>query len=188
MVLPKIEDWKAPWEVDLKEGDDPKEKLDLDKLKRFVHGVLGDKERIQETAATTKSELDKLEAEKVAAARKDESDVDRLTRERDEAIKKAEKAGETSIETLKLRVAIKKGLNEAQTKRLVGTTQEELEADADELLESWGPAKTDDEPDDSLLDKAPRRRPRSLGDPEGGAGSVNVEEAADAFIAGRSVL
>jgi len=188
MVLPKIEDWKAPWEVDLKEGDDPKEKLDLDKLKRFVHGVLGDKERIQETAATVTTERDALKAEKDAKAREGESEVDRLTRERDEAIRKANEAPKDDPEKLRLQVALDKGLTGSQAKRLVGSTKEELEADADELLSTWGPAKTDDEPDDSLLDKAPRRRPRSLGDPEGGAGSVNVEEAADAFIAGRSVL
>lgn len=35
-------------------------------------------------------------------------------------------------------VALSKGLTEAQAKRLIGTTQEELEADADELLSTFG--------------------------------------------------
>jgi hypothetical protein len=62
----------------------------------------------------------------------------------EEARKAAE--GETAkatSELLKLRVAMRKGLTEAQTKRLVGTTEEELEADADELLESFGGSTED---------------------------------------------
>src|SRR5512142_2042771 len=43
----------------------------------------------------------------------------------------------TKAELLRLRVAMKKGLTDAQAKRLVGTTEEELEADADELLSSF---------------------------------------------------
>ena len=39
---------------------------------------------------------------------------------------------------------MRKGLTEVQAKRLVGATEEELEADADELLESFGGAKETD--------------------------------------------
>jgi hypothetical protein len=41
-------------------------------------------------------------------------------------------------ELMRLRVAMRKGLTEAQAKRLVGETEEELEADAEELLASFG--------------------------------------------------
>lgn len=40
-------------------------------------------------------------------------------------------------------VALNKGLTEAQAKRLIGTTKEELEADADELLDSFKPNDDD---------------------------------------------
>ena len=189
MKLPKLEDWKAPWEVDLKEGDDPKEALDLDKLKRYTHGLLGDKERLQTNLETVTTERDTLKTEKDAKEREGETEVQRLTRERDEAIRKANEAPKTDPAALRLQVALDKGLTSLQAKRLVGTTQEELEADADELLKAWGPAATDDgEPDDSLLSKAPQRRPRTQGDPEHDKSSVNVEEAANAFVQGRSVL
>lgn len=41
-------------------------------------------------------------------------------------------------------VALSKGLTASQAKRLVGDTQEELEADADELLSTFKPADGDD--------------------------------------------
>lgn len=46
----------------------------------------------------------------------------------------------TASNLLRLEVAAAKGLTPAQAKRLVGTTKEELEADADEILEAF-PAK-----------------------------------------------
>ena len=53
-------------------------------------------------------------------------------------------------ELLRLRVAMRKGLTEAQAKRLTGATEEEMEADADDLLASFGgdkkPADTDGKP------------------------------------------
>ena len=45
-----------------------------------------------------------------------------------------ERATAAERESARLRVALKKGLTEAQVRRLVGDTEEELEADADELL------------------------------------------------------
>ena len=51
-------------------------------------------------------------------------------------------ATDAKQELARLRVAMRKGLTEAQAKRLIGATEEELEADADELLESFGGDKT----------------------------------------------
>jgi len=50
-------------------------------------------------------------------------------------------AASSQGELLRLRVAMRKGLTETQAKRLIGATEEELEADADELLESFGGEK-----------------------------------------------
>lgn len=60
----------------------------------------------------------------------------------------AEKEARTQseAEALRLRVAQAKGLTEAQARRLQGATREELEADADDLLETFGGKKDENEP------------------------------------------
>ncbi len=62
---------------------------------------------------------------------------------------------------LKAEVAAEKGLTPAQARRLSGTTKEELEDDADDLIEAFPapPAKGDDEDDDPVVGKAKDRRP-----------------------------
>lgn len=57
---------------------------------------------------------------------------------RAEAAEKAAEAAE--MRAIRLEIAAEKGLTPAQAKRLVGTTREELEADASELLETFKPA------------------------------------------------
>lgn len=190
MKLPKFEDFKAPWENDLKEGDDPNEvEIDRTKLKRYIYNVLTDKEKAQDKVETLTTERDEAVTKLTEKEREGESETEKLKRERDEAVKKAEKAGEVSVETLKLRVALKKGLTETQAKRLVGSTQEELEADADELLKDFGATSkaSDDEDDDDDGDEAPRVTPRSKtrnpGDPAGESPNWDPDKAADAYFA-----
>ena len=54
-----------------------------------------------------------------------------------------QRAQEAELRALRLEVAADKGLTPAQARRLVGTSKEELEADADELLDTFG-ARSDD--------------------------------------------
>jgi len=68
----------------------------------------------------------------------DKSEVQKLSEQAAEADKVAAHA---RSEALRLRVALRLGLTEAQAKRLVGETEEELEADAEELLASFGQKK-----------------------------------------------
>ncbi len=76
----------------------------------------------------------------------EKSEIDRAK----EAITAAEKrAAEAESKALRAEIAAERGLTLSQAKRLIGTTREELEADADELLEAFKPA---DEP-------KPSRRP-----------------------------
>lgn len=63
------------------------------------------------------------------------SEVERLT---DRATAAEKLAGETEARALRLEIAHDKGLTPAQSKRLVGSTREELEADAEEILETFG--------------------------------------------------
>ena len=55
------------------------------------------------------------------------------------------RAGLAEMEAARLRIALSKGLTETQAKRLIGSTTEELEADADELMSSFAPQTVDTE-------------------------------------------
>lgn len=122
------------------------------------------------TPPATQAELNKIIADRVArerakfgdygdlkqkAAKFDELDQaskteqERLT-ERATAAEK--RAAELEIRALRLEVAAENGLTTAQAKRLVGETREELEADAKELLDTFKPASSDDEPRESVTD------------------------------------
>lgn len=50
----------------------------------------------------------------------------------------------STLEAARLRVALRKGLTETQAKRLVGDSEEDLEADADELMATFAPPESDD--------------------------------------------
>lgn len=75
---------------------------------------------------------------------RDKSDLEKLAEERN-----AEKARADQLElrATKLEIAAEKGLTPAQAKRLVGETREELEADAQELLDTFKPASNDESPE-----------------------------------------
>lgn len=79
-------------------------------------------------------------------------------------------------EAAKLRVALRKGLTEVQARRLVGDTEEDLEKDADELLESFAPAEGGP--------AAPARRPKERLKP-GAANDSEPEETDPRKLAAR---
>lgn len=102
---------------------------------------------------------------------RDKSDGEKLSGKLAEAEKRAEAA---EAKALRYEVALNRKLSATQAKRLVGATKEELEADADELLESFKPAERDagDEDDEDDADDpkpSPSNRPtpslRGGGDP-----------------------
>lgn len=75
------------------------------------------------------------------------------------------RATEAERDAARLKVALKKGLTEAQAKRLLGDTEEELEQDADELLASFKPEEGENEGEEGENEpegekKEPRRRPK----------------------------
>lgn len=107
----------------------------------------------------------KAEARKWEARAKENKDAATRLKELEDAQKSEEQRLKdriaeletASLEAARLRVALRKGLTETQAKRLVGTTDEELEADADELLASF---KTDNpEPEGSGRRPKERLRP-----------------------------
>ena len=105
-------------------------------------------------------DADKSELEKVAA----------------KAAEAEQRAVEAEARALRLEVAAAKGLTPSQAKRLIGSTQEELEADADEILADFAAAK---KPADSLPSR-PRPKKGGASDPDPGD-LKGKERAAAAF-------
>lgn len=97
--------------------------------------------------------------------------VDRDKTEAQKLADRAEAAEKRAVEVegraLRLEVASEKGLTPAQAKRLVGSTREELESDADELLTTFKPAETADSTEAvaASLDLGTRGTATAAGDP-----------------------
>lgn len=97
------------------------------------------------------------------------ADQDRADADKTEAEKRAAaeaRADAAELKSLKFEVGAEKGLNAKQAARLVGSTRDELEADADELLANFpaaAPTKATPKPDPSQGPKNPAQpRARSL--------------------------
>lgn len=88
-------------------------------------------------AKTNKDAADKL----AALEDSKKTETEKLT---ERATAAETRAAEAESKALRLEVAAAKGLTQAQAKRLVGSTQAELEADADELLASFGTTPSGD--------------------------------------------
>lgn len=145
-------------------GDTPPDPAELDKWKSLArkHEEQAKKnaeaaKRLSELEASQKTEQEKL--------------TDRLT-------ELESTARSSTLEAARLRVALRKGLTETQAKRLVGETVEELESDADELLESFKtPA--------SALPRKPTERLRGGAEPEAGLEETDPAKLADQIRAAR---
>ncbi len=121
-------------------------------------GDAGDDGAKQFTPISSQDELDRIVRGRLARQKEQFSGYDEYKRKAEEFDKLAESqkteaqklqdaatlaqrnATEAEQRAMRLEVAMEKGLTTAQAKRLVGATKEELEADADELLESFKPA------------------------------------------------
>ena len=95
------------------------------------------KDRVLADLRAEREKRQALEAKLREHDDKDKSESERLTARLADAEKRATDA---ESKALRFEVASAKGLTHAQAKRLVGSTKDELEADADELLETFGGA------------------------------------------------
>lgn len=146
--VPSLKDFRAPWESETGEAE-----IDKDKLKKFIHNLITDKAKAQdardeevEKAKAIETERDELKETLDSKDPDASKKIAKAERERD-AAKEAAKAADLRAD--RLEVAMDKGLTPAQAKRLQGETKEELEADADEILELFGkPSEKDPEDDD----------------------------------------
>ena len=103
---------------------------------------------------------------------RDKTEAERISERLAEAEKRA-------LDADRLEIALEKGLTKSQAKRLVGSTREELEADAEELLADLG--VDDDKPSTS---RRPQERLRPGAAPE--AEPVkSPQELADAVVKAR---
>jgi hypothetical protein len=80
------------------------------------------------------------------------------------------KAEQRALDAARYEVALEKGLTRAQAKRLVGSTPQELEADADELLSTFGSSGPRRPVGDA--DQGPRDTPPAPTDPKSLADAV----------------
>ncbi|WP_432111372.1 hypothetical protein [Streptomyces sp. YPW6] len=99
--------------------------------------ALAEERRARREAETRLKELEPIAAKAKQLEDAKKSEAEKLTEKLSAAETRAQAAEDRAM---RLEVAAKKGLTQAQAKRLVGTTPEELEADADELLASFGGA------------------------------------------------
>lgn len=91
---------------------------------------------------------------------RDKGDTERMA---DKAAAAEKRAAEAEARSARLEVALDKGLTATQAKRLVGSTRDELEADADDLMASFKPAES--KPDGEPSDDKPDTRPSPSGRP-----------------------
>lgn len=71
----------------------------------------------------------------------EDADKSESEKAKEEAAREKKRADEAEARLVRLEVGAEKGLTPSQARRLVGSTREELEADADELLEAFGGSK-----------------------------------------------
>ena len=101
-----------------------------------------DAERREKRAAEKRA--NEAEARLKEIEDRDKSEAQKLADRADAAERRA---AELEARTLRLEVAAEKGLTPGQAKRLVGKTREEIEADADDLLETFKATPTTPRPD-----------------------------------------
>jgi hypothetical protein len=165
--LGPFENFRAPWESETGEDESP----NPEKLKKYLYNLLLDKATAQdardETAEKVTEAENKLKTAKAEVAKGDPTGkIAELEGKLAEAETNAKKA-QTSLD--KLTVGIEKGLTPKQAARLQGETKEELEADADEILETFGvakPAENEEEEEEDEDDEVElRTSPRLLQNP-----------------------
>lgn len=132
------------------------DRIVADRLKRERDSKFADYDELKAKAA----KLDDLEQSKKTSEQKLTERIEAAERKAQEA---EQRVAQAEAGALRATVASEKGLTAAQAKRLAGSTREELEADADDLLTSFKPAEgngntTPGKPTESL---------KGGGDPDG---------------------
>lgn len=168
----KLEEFLLPWEHDGKgkKLDEPNE-IDVEQLRRYVYGLLTDKEEAQEARDTAVTEKENAENDLKELRQKNESDEERRAREAKERDAEIENLRKADAERRKID-ALAEAFPEATAARIkrlakrVTGDEKDWVADAKELVEDG--FKISDKPaedppaddDDSSDDLSSRPRPR----------------------------
>jgi flagellar biosynthesis GTPase FlhF len=137
------------------------------------NGDEDDVARIRRQARHHESENTRLkreleEAKKAEARLKELEDAEKteLQREKEQREAAERAAAESKLELARTRVAMRKGLTESQARRLQGTTEEEIEADAEDLIKSFGISHNEGDDEEEDLPRRPREALRSGNRPQ----------------------
>lgn len=149
---------------------------DLEAEIRRLRSALKKETQYRKTNAERIKELEPLAHKAKELEDSTKSETQRLSEERDAHRSRAERAEQ---DLLRLRVALRKGLTETQAKRLVGASEEDLEADADELLASFRPASGDEPPAVEKPAGRPKEKLRPGAVPDAESVELNPQKLAD---------
>ena len=175
--LPKFEEWQAPWEkngtafdaetakkliydksLDLEKAND----AHAEKVNQLTTENTGLKTKVDEFQKATETAAEKTAREAAEAAQKAQ----------EQAVTEATRANDLRI--ARLEVAVEKGLTTDDMNRIIGTTKEELLADADEFLKTYrGSTEETEEPNPARRTPA---RPRNPLLPDGAGGELSADE------------
>lgn len=183
--LPALEDWHAPWELDADKKvieDEEAQVVDKGRLKKYLYGLLKDKEKLQSSVSTLTTERDEAREKIAEKEREGESEVDRLKRENAEL--KANPPKVDDVEVLRLKAALEVGLPAKHVARLNRDlkTFDELVEDAKELQASFGGHSTTESEEEEETPRARPRRASTSADPAvrgGGGKELSVDEMLD---------
>jgi len=171
-----VETFKAPWEVDAEGADIPEDEQEIDtgRLKKYLVGLLNDKEQAVEARDAAQLELSQAQGKLEEKSRKDETDDERVQRDAEARAQEKREAAEAKRDALALRIALKqKGISGEDAVDLAdvlkGDTEEELTAHAERLAPRFVTAKAPADDDEDEEQQTPGTRPRPLrtpGDPK----------------------
>lgn len=99
----KLEDFLLPWEVD-KDGKklDEAREIDVEKLRKYIYGLLGDKEQAQEARDTAITERDEKDTALKEVQQQHENDEQRRTREEAERQKEIDDLRKSDLQRKKI--------------------------------------------------------------------------------------
>jgi hypothetical protein len=189
-ALGSLDSFKAPWESET--GQDAE--LDPVKLKKYLYNLQLDKAKAQDVRDEADEKVKAAEKNLTAAkAEVAKGDPTGKIAELEEKLAAAEAgAKDAGSKVDRLEVALDKGLTARQAARLVGSTKEELEADAAEFAKELGIEPTtqrvdlvkDDEGDENVVDLRRSARPVvTPGDPRPGTdGEVDFDKLAAGIV------
>lgn len=115
------------------------EEFDADRAKSKIRKANSEAKNLRQRV----KELEQAELKLREIEDGEKSELQRLQEQLQDAEKRA---GTAQMESLRLQVAHDKGLSPSQARRLSGSTLEELEADAEELLELFARPSQEDTP------------------------------------------